>query len=310
MALRSKYRLYPVMGALAMGYWLSLPQMMAQSFAASPPRPAFPMRSDVATVNQFESFERTDRERIKSYLHLFPWLYDAGWAQARQEELFLYFFAKLKHETTPPFTGEQNLFEWRTARHRKAYTTSFANGQLQVSDPNAAWELIVEDLKVCAPILNNEVSEARRKEAFAVVAADMPLIGAILGDDHAARLTYEGFLLPYLDLANPGSNVWPAQGQILLDNYVWLTRDESSDKVGDVSRMMIRYGEEDYDARYAAEMADITRYLYGGYLKSKGQPLSAISYWRAIKTPHLLAGAEALYKETEEEQKNSLPSLP
>lgn len=138
----------------------------------------------------------------------------------------------------------------------------------------------------------------------------MPLIGAILGDAHAARLTYEGFLLPYLELGNPGPSHSPAQGQILLSNYIWLLSDETSDKVGDVSRMMIRYGEEDYDARYGQQMADVTRYAYGGYLKSHGQPLQAIAYWRAIKAPNLLGGAKALYEKTEKEQKRSAPSTP
>lgn len=300
-----KTRLLSLVSALALSYCCGTLPATAQSAARG--QGAFPSRNDARANGQFEEFERVDRERIKPYLRSLHWLYDDGWIQARQNELFLYFFAKLKHETAPPFVGEQNLLQWHAARHQKIYAESLINEQPQIADENAAWELIAEDLKVCAPLLNSDETVAKRRAAFAVVAADMPLIGAVLGDAHAARLTYEGFLLPYLELANAGPSLWPAQGQILLSGYTWMLQDEISDKAEDLSRMMIRYGEADYDARYGQQIADTTRFVYGSYLESQGQPLRAIAYWREITAPSLLPGAKALYQRIEAEQKTSKP---
>lgn len=310
MSHQSKIRFSSITGLLVLSCGLSHSPALAQTFATSPVQVAFPVRIDILSESQLDNFEQTDRNRIKPYLHSLPWLYDAGWIEARQQELFLHFFAKLKHETAPPFVEKDNLLEWRAARHRKAYTTQLVDGQIQVSDKTAAWELIVEDLKVCVPLLNSDAPLTQRKAAFAIAAADMPIIGAILGDAHAARLTYEGFLLPFLDLAHPEPGLWPSQGQILLDSYAWMLRDASEDKVGDLSRMMIRYGEEWYDKHYDQEIADITRYAYGDYFKAHGQPLRAISYWKAIKAPNLLEGAKTLYQQTEKEQKSLHIPLP
>ncbi len=299
----SKSRLLSLVSALVLSCCCGTLPATAQSAALG--QEAFPARNDARVNSQFEEFERADRERIKPYLRSLSWLYDEGWIQARQNELFLYFFAKLKHETTPPFVGEQDLLQWHAARHQKLYTENLINEQPQIADENAAWELIAEDLKVCAPLLNSDAPLAKRRAAFAVVAANIPLIGAVLGDAHATRLTYEGFLLPYLELANPGPNLWPAQGQILLNGYTWMLQDENSDRVGKLSRMMIRYGEADYDARYGQHMADATRFVYGNYLESHGQPLRAIAYWREITAPSLLPGAKALYQRLEKEQETS-----
>lgn len=168
MALSPKSHSISFLGALALSYGLLPVAVTTQSILAAPAQAAFPVRKDVTSSSQFGDYERTDRARIQPYLRSLNWLYDAGWIQARQNELFLYFFAKLKHETATPFVGEKNLLDWRATRHDKAYSTQLVKGQLQISNEKAAWETIVEDLKVGARVLNSNAPEARRKEAFAL----------------------------------------------------------------------------------------------------------------------------------------------
>ena len=258
-----------------------------------------------------------DNARLETYLGALPWLREAGWSAARQQELFALVAARLKRPTIAPAVENQNLLLWRAARHRPVYSTRLDAkiGQVEViplnnAGQNAVWELVAQDLKVSAALLQNpNAPDARRREAYALAAADVPLIGA-LGDAHAACLAYEGFLLPFLDLANPGQVLWPAQGQILWDNYLWILRDETPQRIEEISQMMIRYGDSYFDANYKAKLADKTRYAYGQYLESHGQTHEALAHWHAIKTPDLVEGAKYLSEQADKKLKKMGTATP
>lgn len=132
----------------------------------------------------------------------------------------------------------------------------------------------------------------------------MQRVEGTLADSHAARLMYEGFLLPYLHLANPEIGKWPDQRSLLCGATGALSRDPSATHVPQFFRMVIRYGDEYFDREFhgATPLGQVVRYLFGDFLKSHGERDEAIRVWREITDPGLKPGSQTLAEQLEAEK--------